>query len=336
MGASTAPLAYKLRRVAASDLLGTPEARYVLVVHRYAGLVFFIVLVLAGGCSSSEPSASSPEAVAQRPKNAHVIAREIVGGKVGALVFVDRARGNPTATKFLQLGAVKDLLDGTSFDPMRDIERAYGTGPSVSDRRGVVFAEHTLTPERVAAAVQDMVRKSDTPAVVIQGGPEWRVRVSKKNQPGTVAFIPPRFVVIVPPDLENQIDRFENTGGLPGPTGSEVAKLFAIDPSTSLRAKGVPPVPPSISSLDADVLLRSDGGVTIDGTGQSTPDRASQDAAELTKNIDDATSIGFGLFRIRAFRPIVFSPSGDHIVTHHELSAGEVDTLMTLAAAFVQ
>jgi len=292
--------------------------------------------LLGASCGSAEPTASAPAAVESRPKDAADIARQLIGGKVGALVFVERVRGNAAATKFLQLGSVKELLEGTSFDPMNDIVRAYVTGPSASEKRAIVFAEHTLDAARIDVAVQDMLKKSDSPGVVLEKGPAWRIKVEKKGQSGVVAFIPPRFVVFVPEDLAAGIDRFASTGGLPGPTGSEAAKLYAIDPAVTLRAKGVPPVPPTITAIDADVFLRADGGVNIDATGQSSAEQAPKDAEQLTQSIGQATSIGIGIFRIPVFRPVVFTAAGDHVVTHHELTASEVETLMSIANAFIQ
>jgi hypothetical protein len=271
-----------------------------------------------------------------RPRDAAQIAESIAGGKVSTLVFVDRVRGHAAATKLLQVGPVRDLLEGTSFDPMNDIQRVFVTGPSITDERAVMFAEHSLTDERIPGIVQDLVRKSEPRGEVISGPPTWTVRVSKKGRSGIVAFVPPRYVVVVPEDLIGSIDAFAETGGLPGPTGAEAAKFHASEPSTTLRARGAPPVPPSISSVAGDVFLRSDGGVTIDVVGQSTAERAPEDARELTKSIDDATSVGAGLFRLRLFRPIAFRPDGDRVVARHELSAGEIETIMSLATAFLR
>jgi hypothetical protein len=289
----------------------------------------------AVGCGGSTPEGASA-AEPERPHDAAQIAEAMVGGKVSALIFVDRVRTHSSAAKLLKMGPIRDVLEGTSFDPMKDIERVFVTSPSVTDERAVMFAEHTLTEERIPIIVQDLVHKSDPPGEVLTGAPLWTVKVSKRGRVGVVAFVPPRFVVVVPVDLVDRIDAFAETGGLPGPTGEEAAKFHAEDPSTTLRARGVPPVPPSISSLGGDIFLRPDGGMTLDGSGQSTAERAPRDAQELTKSIDDATSIGIGIIRLRAFRAPVFAPEGDKVIVRHNLSAAEVETIMGFAASFVR
>lgn len=271
-----------------------------------------------------------------KPKDAADIAVRVIEGKVGALVHVERVRHHPSATKLLQLGAVRDLLEGTDFDPLRDVERVFVAGPSAADPRAIVFAEHSLAPERIPQIVRDMVNKSEPKGEVLTAGPEWRVRVQKKGRGGIVAFIPPRFVVMVPEDLIASIDAFDATGGLPGPTGDEAAKVFAVDPSRTLRAKGVPAIPPTVSSLSSDVFVDKDGSITLDVVGQSTTESASDDAEDLTRSIDDATSVGLGFVRLRAFRPLVFRPSGDRIVSHHELSPSEVSMITSFAASYVE
>lgn len=288
-------------------------------------------------CGSSQSSSATPAAEASRPRDAAQIAQQAIGGKYGALVHVNRARGNPSAAKFLQVGLVKELLDGTSFEPMKDIERVFVTGVSASDPRAIVFAEHNLTQERIPQVVVDLVNKSEPKGQVLQAGPkEWRVRVQKKGRGGVLAFIPPRYLVLVPEDLVGSIDAFESTGGLPLPTGEEVAKFSAEDPANTLRAKYAPVIPATVSNLAGDVFLKPDGGVNIQAVGQSTASTAQKDADDLTKSVDAATSIGLGSIKIRAFKPPVFVPEGDRIVTKHDLSQGEVETIMSVAASFIQ
>ncbi|MBK6513152.1 MAG: hypothetical protein IPM79_07050 [Polyangiaceae bacterium] len=288
-------------------------------------------------CGSSQPEAKSAEAEASRPRDAAKIAQQVIGGKYGALVHVNRARGNPSAAKFLQVGLVKELLEGTSFEPLNDIERVFVTGVSASDPRAVVFAEHNLTQQRIPQVVVDLVNKSEPKGQVLMAGPyEWRVKVQKKGRGGVLAFIPPRYLVLVPEDLVGSLDAFEQTGGLPLPTGEEVAKFSAEDPSNTLRAKFAPTIPPTVSNLAGDVFLKPDGGVNIQAIGQSTATTAQQDAADLTKSVDDATSMNLGKIKIRAFKAPVFVPEGDRIVTQHDLSQGEVETIMSVAASFIQ
>ncbi|NUP10148.1 MAG: hypothetical protein HOW73_29205 [Polyangiaceae bacterium] len=307
------------------------------------GLAFTLALSVLPACGTSSTEVAAPEAAEPaRPKDAAQIAQNAIGGRVSALVHVDRVRRHPSASKFLEIGPIRELLAGSSFDPLRDVERVFVTGPSAADQRALVFAEHNVEPERIPLIVKEMVEKSEPRGEVLSAGPEWRVHVSKEGRGGVVAFLPSQsrdargYVVIVPEDLVAAIDAFENTGGLPGPTGEEAAKFFAEEPSATLRARGAPRIPPGVKTLAGDIFVRPDGGVIVDAVGQSSAESAPQDAEDLTKSIDDATSVGIGIIRIRAFKPVVFKPSGDRIVTHHVLSPSEVDTILSVAASFVR
>jgi hypothetical protein len=302
--------------------------------------ISLLLVGLSAACGGAEATVEAPDAVvakeAPRPKDAPIIATQMVGGKVSALVFMDRVRPHSAASKVLGLGAVKEMLDGTGLDPLNDVERAFITGPGASSQRAVLFAEHTVPEERITALVQNVVRQSDPPGEVLRGAPNWKVRVQKKGRGGVFALLPPRYVVMVPDDLADRVDDFALTGGLPSPIGEEAIHMFVEDPATTLRARGAPPIPPSITSIDAVAMLRGDGGVTVHAKGKSTLEQAPDDARRLTRSVDDATSVGFGPFRIRAFRPIVFSASEDMVVSRVDLSSGEVDQIVSLAGSLIR
>jgi hypothetical protein len=300
----------------------------------------FLGLTLgAFGCSGDVRRVSTPEGPAAeppKPKDAAQIAQAMVGGKVSGLFFVDRVRTHAVGRKLLTLGPARELLEGTSVDPLQDLERVFVTGPSAHDARVVFFGEHTIAPQRLPQVIQDLVMKSDPPGQLLPDQPFAAVRVQKKRFSGVVAFLEPRFVVAVPEDLVGAIGSFSRTGGLPDPTGPEAAQLVALDPSRTLRARGAPRVPETISTGNATVVLNRNGGLTVNAVGQSTgPEQAPRDARELTEAIDDATSVKLGIVKIRAFRPVVFAPQGDKIVSKVDLSQAEVEQLLGLASAFL-
>lgn len=291
------------------------------------------------GCGAATRDVADGQAAPAEPpkaKNAHQIAQSLVGGKVSGLVFVDRVRGHAVGRKLLNLGPARELLEGTNVDPLQDLERVFLTGPSAHDARVVLFAEHTIAEQRLPLVVQDLVRKSEPPGQILPEHPFPAVRVQKKRFSGVVAFLPPRFVVAVPEDLVGQLGAFASTGGLPDPTGPEAAQIEALDPHRTLRARGAPRVPESISAAHAAIVLNRSGGVTVSAIGQSTgPEQAPKDARDLTEAVDDATSVKLGIVKIRAFRPVVFSPQGDKVVSKLDLSQTEVEQLLSLANAFL-
>jgi hypothetical protein len=302
----------------------------------------FISLALtAVGCGSSTttagPAADVPPAEPPKPKDAAQIAQTLVGGRVSGLIWVSRLRSHAVGRKLVALGPAQELLEGTSVDPLQDLERVFVTGPSASEGRMVLFGEHSIAEQRMPTVLADLVRKSEPPGQMLADQPFPAVRVQKKRFGGVVAFLPPNFVVAVPDDLVGGIQAFTKTGGLPDPVGPEAARLVAAEPSKTLRARGAPRIPDTIVAGDATVVLRSDGGATVSATGQSVShEQAPKDARELTEAIDDATSVKLGILRVRAFRPVVFAPQGDRIVSKLELSKAEVDQLLGLAGSFLK
>ncbi len=301
-------------------------------------LILLVAAALGcGGGPGSGPAETAPQAEPPRPKDAAQLAVALVGGRVSGLVWVDRVRGHAVGPRLMALGPVRELLEGTSVDPLSDVERAFFASPSASERRVVFFGEHRLDEARIEAAMQDLVAKSEPRGQRLHDLPFPAVKVRKDEFGGVIAFLPPRYVVAVPEDLVGGLTTFARTGGLPDPTGPEAARLVALDPGRSLRARGAPRIPETLSSSEATVVLHPDGGATIHARGQSTdPTQADLDARSLTQAIDDKTSVKLGILTIRAFRPIVFRSSGADVVGQLDLSRAEVGQLLGLAGTFLR
>jgi hypothetical protein len=293
-------------------------------------------VAVASACGGSNPGEpTTPSAGRERPKDAAGIAASLVDGRIQVLVHVDRVRPHPVGPKLLALGPLPELLEGSSFDPLRDVSRAVVVANNARQERAVVFAEHTVDPSKIPAIVEELVQKSDPRGQVTGAAPDYRVKVSKKGREGVICFVGPNFVAVVPPDLASRCDAFDETGGLPGPRGEEAADVAVREPAESLRASNAPRIPPTVTALTAQVFLDKTGGATIDALGQSSEATASSDAAELTRNVDGATSLNLGIFKVRAFGPVVFQPEGDKVKSRLALSSAEVDQLLSLANAFL-
>ena len=271
-----------------------------------------------------------------KPKDAMGIAASLVQGRISALVFVDRVKPHPVGAKLLNLGPAKDLLEGSKFDPLRDVTKAVVVSNNAREERAIVFAEHSVDAKLIPALVAELAGKSEPPGEVLAAAPNWTVKVAKKGREGVVCFLPPRFVVVLPVDLADRCSAFAETGGLPDPQGTEAAAIMVSEPADALRARGVPRIPPTVTALTATVVLNDGGGATIDAVGQSTTESAAADAANLTRGIDDATSVNLGIVKIRAFGPVQFTPAEDKVKSHLDLSAAELDQILSLAETFIE
>lgn len=297
-----------------------------------------VVLALVGqtGCGSDTQGAETPDEASDKPRNAEQIAMGLVDGRIAARIHVERLRDHPVGPKLLALGPVSDLLAGSKFEPLRDLQRAVIVSNNAREERAIVFAEHGVSADQIPHLIAELVEKSEPRGQALSGPPNWSVKVEKKGRSGVVCFVPPRFVVVLPVDLADKCDAFSETGGLAGPVADEAATIVVAQPADSLRARGVPPIPQTVTSLTATVVLNKDGGATVDSLGQSTTETAAEDAAKLTKGLDEATSLNLGIVRIRAFGPVVFQPEGDKVKSKLNLTSGELDQILSIAASMIE
>ena len=272
-----------------------------------------------------------------KERNAATIAWDIVHAKVGALTYVERVRGRPIAARIQSLDLFRPYLDGTGLDPERDLDRAFVAAPA-TDRadESIVVAQHHLSSDQIRLALGAMITSGRVAGEWIPGAPVPEARVTARGQTRILAIIEPDILVLLPEAHAIEAGRFTGTGGFPDPEGPGAVFATAIEPATSVRGNRVPAIPPSIQSLRAIVTLGDDGGAAIAIEGPSaSPEQAVADAAALTRSIDDATSVRVVFVRVRLFKPIRFFAEMGNVKADVHLTAGEIDTLVGAAAAFI-
>jgi hypothetical protein len=289
-------------------------------------------LVALAGCGGAP--AAAPEAAAPRPRNAAAIAQAIVSGRTSVLLYAERARAHPITPKLLGLEVFRGLLDNTGIDPQKDLSRAFVTAPDVAHPgEELAVLEHTVDDARLHAAIDALIGRSTPSGAWLDGTTVPEARVVIRGQTRVLALPAPGILLILPESRAADAARFEGTGGFPDPTGDEAAVATAIDPSQTLRAQRVPAIPASLRTAEARVVLRSDGGarLALDAVSTSTA-QAAEDAGTLADAVDQATSVKLGFFTVRAFKQVPFRAEGDHVKAELDLSAGELDMLVGLAA----
>lgn len=307
--------------------------------HRPVRIALLLTAVLGQlsalpACKGSQPAPPPVvEAPRPKPKNAQLLALQIVQGKVGTMVYVDRLRGRPAAVKLVQAGYLGDLFEGTGVDPMRDLERVFiaSTGIKRSDR-AVIVAQHKLDEPRLRAAVDTLVRRSDPPGAWLDDLGLPAARVTLHGHTRVVALVDDEYVAVLPESLAKEARQFLGTGGFPEPEGPEATVTVAQDPSETLRGPRLPSIPPSISSARIALRFGDDGSADAAADGESTSEQqAVQDAAEMGDAVDRATSMKISVLRVRFFKPIPFRAEGKHVKSDLHLSPEEIDKLMGMA-----
>jgi hypothetical protein len=309
------------------------------MMRRICSFAVSIGLVLAGVASCTHSSGTSPvvDTPPSKPKNAIDIARSIVNARVGVMVWTDRLRGHPVEMRLHGLNPLRAMLEGTDIDARRDVVAAYiaSTGVTANDV-SVAIVQHRIDPARLQKGLETVMARSVPTGEWIAGASVPSARVTVRGQTRVVAVVDPEFLAVLPEGIASQASRFVGTGGFVDPVGPDIVVATALDPSRSLAAARVPPIPPTIRSTEAHVWLAGDSGLDINAVGESTdPTQAGADASALTKAIDDATSINLGIVKVRMFQQVGFHPEGQQVKSHVHLTPTEIDRLLVLAETFI-
>lgn len=294
-----------------------------------------LVLTACGGASVEGGVVADAPAEPPKPRNAHQIASSLVGGQVDAMIYVDRLRHHPLGPRLAAMRLWGKLFDGTGIDPLQDLRRAYVTAPTLqAEEQAIAVGEHDLPAERLRAALDVMIARSQPPG-------EWRqdlgvpaAKVTVQGRRRVIALVEPTVLVVLPLPLAAQVGRFVGTGGCPDPVGPEAVVATAREPARTL-GKNVPfAIPPSLRSALAVLTPTPDGGADLHVDAQSTsPVQAQADAEVLSRGVARATSVNIGFARLRVFQPVVFRGEQDRVKADRHLTSAELDRIAMLVAA---
>jgi hypothetical protein len=307
-------------------------------------LVPFLAAALLAGCGGSDapPPTTPADATATAPvaapsaRNADALAREAVGAKLGALLYLDKVRNHPLGPRLLDLVSVGMVFDGTDLDPKKQVERMYVAAAGTGNGEAVmVVVEHTADEAQIKKAMEALVKRSGEHGKWLEGASVPAAKIRIKDSDSVILAVSKNVLVVTSPKYAKQAESLKGTGGLPDPKGDAALIGTAEDPSESLKGRGrAPKIPPTISSARAEITLKDDGSAVIEVDGISTtPEQAKADAKKLTKEIDNATSMKVSVVRVRLFEPPKFEADNDHVKSRRELSRAELERLLSLAGA---
>ncbi|MBW2524869.1 MAG: hypothetical protein JRI23_11865 [Deltaproteobacteria bacterium] len=291
-------------------------------------------LVGCGSSPAAEPNvAIGPEPDAPKPRNAHEIARAIVGGKLDILLYVEPLRKLSVGPKVAALPAFREVFEGTDIQPLRDFDRVYVTAASTKAGEPVVMVgEHELAEERMRAALDAMIARSEPKGAWLPDATVPAARIHVRGERMVVGLVEPNVVVIVAESKASDLGRFVGTGGLPDPVGEEAALATAVDPARTIVG---PPfrIPPTIVNARALITPADDGGVDLHVEGQSTSEeQAKADAEELTQSIADVTTVKIAVVKVKLFEPVEFRADKKLVKGDRHLSPAELERIFGLVS----
>lgn len=301
---------------------------------RTLGIALLLGLTAIGattGCGRPQPVAA--QAPKPKPRNAIQLAIELSGARLTSMLRVDRLRGHALAPKLAELDDVRELLEGTGVDPLRDLERVFVASSGVHrDDKAVIVAEHKLAEEKLKAAMDALVARSQPPGAWMKESAVPAARVTLRGHARVIAAVAPSFVVVVPETLAGGLRRFEGTGGFPEQDGAAALVTDVKEPAVTLRVPRAPRIPETISTARITVELSSDGGADVKADALSaSPEQAVEDARSLTEAIERATTVKVAFVRVRFFQAAPFRAEGDRVESRVHLSEGELHTLLRVA-----
>lgn len=295
-------------------------------------------LLLVGGCGASPGPDGAvgtlPEEPPPKPRNAHEIARAIVGGKLDVLLFVHRLRDHSLASKVAGLPTFKRVFEGTDVEPLRDFDRIFVTAPST--RRGapvVMVGEHALAEERLRAAVDAMVARSDPPGKWLPDVSVPAAQIRVRGESMVVATVAPNLLVVLAEGKASELHRFAGSGGLPEAQGEEAAVATAVEPARTIHG---PPfrIPPTIGNARGMITLTADEGADLHVEGESTSaEQAQLDAEELSQSIADVTTVKIAIVKVKLFEPVQFEADKKLVKGDRHLTRAELERIFGLVAS---
>ncbi|PIE06106.1 MAG: hypothetical protein CSA75_01270 [Sorangium cellulosum] len=317
--------------------------------RRWAWVVLALTFFVGVGCgaNTSEPrSAAEAQGVviAQQevqtpappePKDAAQAARKVVEARIGAMLRVDRLRGHPAGERLVRLGQIDAIFEGTDVDLLRDATLAFVASTGVTrDDTAVLVVQHRIEPEALRKAVEAVMARSEPQGQWLTSTKVQTARIRVRGHEQLLALCENDILVVLPPHLENQVNTFAGPLKLSSWDGPEAMIADVDEPSTSLRAKNAPKIPPTINNVELTLTLRPDGGLEVQGDGQSTDaEQAKLDAKALTRAVAKATSVKVSIVRVRFFKKVPFRAEGDQVKSKIRMSAEEVSRLLSMAEA---
>lgn len=289
---------------------------------------------LASACGPATPEPEAPDLSGGAVRDAHAIAAKAVAAKVTMIVYMDRVRTHAVAPRLASLDVIGEAFQGTDIDPVKDVDRAFIAAKSARAKEdAMAVAEHHVEPERVKRAMTQLVAQSGDEGRWLDGYPFPAVKAVVRKRQTVVLAVTPTMLVVTSPKHARKAIPLANSGGIPDPANEAAIVADANEPSTSLESPGVPPVPRTVHHLYAEVTLRTDGGADLKIDGESSDEAQAQaDAAQLTQDIEKASTVNVAIFKFKAFEPIPFTSEGKMVRARRRVSKGELDSLLSLAA----
>jgi hypothetical protein len=250
-------------------------------------------------------------------------ARELVGGRCGLLIDVDRVRHLDAAVRLCSLGHWGALSEKLDIDPLDDVARAFVTSWRFDDvSASAIVLELTQGDADSTNAALGALSKGGRIGTPIPTELEGTDCLVMSPRPGMIVSIPAK--------AGEGISKFNAGSALPPAKDDEAVFAFADKPAETLG--GSFSWPESIREMRARIGL-SPWGATLDVFASSaSPEQAQADAATLTDALNSVLRLDLYLFELSLLPKAEFVARGDRMDLATELGRPEVEVLLALGS----
>lgn len=261
-------------------------------------------------------------------------------------LYTEKIRSNPLGARVGPLlGSLyqwRDFFGPAGVDPIRDIDQIYIVGPQLRDSSNVVaILRHHLSQARMHAAIDRIVAADKL-------GGEWLdagVPVASAHADGAerrFVLANANTVVVTPPSAYAATVAAGKLLHLTPTKGPEAALIYLATPWRAFI--GLPiKVPESIRWARIRITPSADGGASAEIEAEDeNPEKASEDAAYLTRSADALSQLNLGFLGSllgqqthRFIEHIGFSSEGKMIRGTALVTADQLSSAIDFAAAFM-
>lgn len=276
------------------------------------------LLGAASGCAAATRAPPRAPPVEAFP-GAHFLAKALVDGRVEALLHFERLPLHSAKRYLADLYGWTKPLEDIGLDPTGDVRRAYVTARSATTSAKLIVLQHRADPARVRARLGAAGRVPRAPHRVVDIDGNGYLLCAPGDD----------LLVLAPKALRGKLDAFARVGGLPGPSPSGEAAVYAADrPSESVNAG--PTWPLGFDRARTLLVVDAAGGahVRFEGTTRATfsPE---VNAEQLQEMMDRALSFRVPVLgEVRLFEPPRAVVAGERVVAGAYFTSDEFEWLV--------
>jgi hypothetical protein len=254
--------------------------------------------VVAGLSSDAGPDAEAPKVARAEPALREPLSvagdpAKIAGKEpnVQVLISGERIREHELGAWFGRiLTAIPEwrtFFEGTTIDPIRDLDHLLIAGPQLRDsRKAVAVMDYNVAETEIRKAIDAIVARSNPKGEWLKDTPIPAARATAHKGERIFAYVPGRrLLVVLPPEAKGQLKAFKSNKGFNKASASGIM-IHMVTPSRAFR--GLPiEIPESFKWMRLNVIPGKDGGaeVVIEMQDES-PEAAVEHGGKLSDTIE--------------------------------------------------